>query len=256
MLANHPNVLSGGGVATNIIGGTGLFADGSAAAPSISFASTINTGFYKYNSNAIGFSAAGSDSLLFSANGYIYGAYGTAQFIQLNNPGNIALVAAGADQNITLTPSGTGQVIGPVGTASLPGFSFAGNTAQGIAISSSRVALVSSGSVCARVINATYAGLSIFNTLTFAASSGSALDARIDRTGSISAASLVFSTGADTTALTLDSSQNATFVGSVRAGNFTTAGAPPYAKGVIYFDTTLNKLRVGGATAFETITSV
>jgi hypothetical protein len=36
----------------------------------------------------------------------------------------------------------------------------------------------------------------------------------------------------------------------------TTAGAPAYQKGAIYFDTTLNKLRVGGATAWETITSV
>jgi hypothetical protein len=36
----------------------------------------------------------------------------------------------------------------------------------------------------------------------------------------------------------------------------TTAGAPAYVKGAIYFDTTLNKLRVGGATAWETITSV
>jgi len=35
----------------------------------------------------------------------------------------------------------------------------------------------------------------------------------------------------------------------------TTAGAPAYVKGAIYFDTTLNKLRVGGATAWETITS-
>ena len=36
----------------------------------------------------------------------------------------------------------------------------------------------------------------------------------------------------------------------------TTAGAPAYVKGAIYFDTTLNKLRVGGATAWETITSI
>lgn len=36
----------------------------------------------------------------------------------------------------------------------------------------------------------------------------------------------------------------------------TTAGAPAYVKGGIYFDTTLNKLRVGGATAWETCTSV
>jgi hypothetical protein len=36
----------------------------------------------------------------------------------------------------------------------------------------------------------------------------------------------------------------------------TTAAAPAYVQGAIYFDTTLNKLRVGGATAWETITSV
>jgi hypothetical protein len=36
----------------------------------------------------------------------------------------------------------------------------------------------------------------------------------------------------------------------------TTAGAPTYVKGAMYFDTTLNKLRIGGATAWETVTSV
>lgn len=36
----------------------------------------------------------------------------------------------------------------------------------------------------------------------------------------------------------------------------TTAGAPAYEVGAIYFDTTLNKLRVGGAAGWETITSV
>lgn len=36
----------------------------------------------------------------------------------------------------------------------------------------------------------------------------------------------------------------------------TTAGAPAYVLGGMYFDTTLNKLRIGGATAWETVTSV
>ncbi len=35
----------------------------------------------------------------------------------------------------------------------------------------------------------------------------------------------------------------------------TTAGSPSYVKGAIYFDTTLNKLRIGGASAWETVTS-
>ena len=37
--------------------------------------------------------------------------------------------------------------------------------------------------------------------------------------------------------------------------SYTTANRPPYAKGIIYFDLTTNKLVVGGATAYETITS-
>ncbi len=36
----------------------------------------------------------------------------------------------------------------------------------------------------------------------------------------------------------------------------TTAGAPAYVLGGMYFDTTLNKLRIGGATAWETVTSL
>lgn len=35
----------------------------------------------------------------------------------------------------------------------------------------------------------------------------------------------------------------------------TTVAAPAYVKGGMYFDTTLNKLRIGGATAWETVTS-
>ena len=36
----------------------------------------------------------------------------------------------------------------------------------------------------------------------------------------------------------------------------TTAGAPAYELGAMYFDTTLNKLRIGGATTWETVTSL
>ena len=37
--------------------------------------------------------------------------------------------------------------------------------------------------------------------------------------------------------------------------SFPTASAPAYRKGRLYFDTTLNKARIGGATAYETLTS-
>lgn len=43
--------------------------------------------------------------------------------------------------------------------------------------------------------------------------------------------------------------------GTIKPRLSTTALAPAYEKGAIYFDTTLNKLRVGGASGWETITS-
>ena len=53
-----------------------------------------------------------------------------------------------------------------------------------------------------------------------------------------------------TVALAINSS------GSLQLFSATTAAAPAYVKGAMYFDTTLNKLRIGGATAWETVTSV
>lgn len=59
-----------------------------------------------------------------------------------------------------------------------------------------------------------------------------------------------------TTALTLDNLLQATFAGLVFPVQAPTASAPTYVKGAIYFDTTLNKLMVGGATTWETVTSL
>lgn len=54
---------------------------------------------------------------------------------------------------------------------------------------------------------------------------------------------------------TLDALGNLTMLGTILPQQAPTASAPAYVKGAIYFDTTLNKLRVGGASAWETITS-
>jgi hypothetical protein len=48
----------------------------------------------------------------------------------------------------------------------------------------------------------------------------------------------------------------AIFNGTISPVQATTAAAPAYVKGAMYFDTTLNKLRIGGATGWETVTSV
>jgi hypothetical protein len=48
---------------------------------------------------------------------------------------------------------------------------------------------------------------------------------------------------------------NAFFSGTISPLQAATLSAPAYVKGAMYFDTTLNKLRIGGATAWETVTS-
>jgi hypothetical protein len=92
-----------------VIGGTGLFADGTAAAPSISFAADTDTGFYRVAANIIGVANNGSISMAFVAGGKIQGA-GLDNELALAGNGSVSLRAGGTNQNITLTPSGTGVV--------------------------------------------------------------------------------------------------------------------------------------------------
>jgi hypothetical protein len=116
-----------------VIGGTGLFTDGTAAAPSISFAADTDTGFYRDTSNLVGFTAGGASSLRFGSAGTIYGA-SNANYVRLNNSGGVELAAAGTNQNITLTPSGTGKTVIATGDfliGSVSGLGFGGTTLAG-----------------------------------------------------------------------------------------------------------------------------
>lgn len=94
---------------TNLtVTGVALFANGTAAAPSISFAADTDTGIYRYATNSIGFATGGANRFFMS--GSQFGGV-TGQNIDMPAAGSIALVASGTNQNITLTPSGTGGVI-------------------------------------------------------------------------------------------------------------------------------------------------
>ena len=297
--------------------GTGLFADGTAAAPSISFAAATNMGFYRVGPNDLGVSVGGAYSFIFGGGGTLYGANGTAR-LTLPASGSVGLVAAGTNQSITLTPSGTGQV-SHIGLSNFSDTLFFGNSSGsygritwGSALTFQAGAglpftLVSSnGTEVARGFangrfgigtGATDSGAllqigtnttdrtggMVFGTDTFlyrAGAGGLAIHDNLNGTPTlafynfatqlfavqhngaavtlrtlIAGNTMTFSTGASVLALTLDASQNAIFAGTVKPILATTAGAPAYVKGALYFDTTLNKLRVGGATAWETITS-
>lgn len=117
------NVLGGGAGPATSVGpapsGYGWFADGTAAAPSISFVNDTDTGFYLNGANTLGYAAGGSLALRF---GRAAGGIGNRAFIAgVSNAGVVNLfdsgeiyleagTAGGTNQNITLAPSGTGRV--------------------------------------------------------------------------------------------------------------------------------------------------
>lgn len=87
-----------------------LLGDGSAANPSYGFVSQVGTGFYK-TAITINASISGTLALSFTRNGTdgrIQSALGT-NYLELASAGGVSLFAAGTNQNITLTPSGTGM---------------------------------------------------------------------------------------------------------------------------------------------------
>ncbi len=88
----------------------GYFGNGTAAAPSISFENDTDTGFYNGAAGQLGFSSNGSQSLWFAGGGRLYGS-GVEAYVEMPSGGGVNLVAAGTNQNITLTPSGTGNVV-------------------------------------------------------------------------------------------------------------------------------------------------
>jgi hypothetical protein len=205
-------------------GRTGLFADGTAAAPSISFSADSDTGFYRSAANNVTFSSNGVNALKFADSGLTFTPNGiNAGFISnVGAGGGLALVALGTNQNITLTPNGTGfvspvnlNVTGTLGGASGTGVTLSYETAVGQL--------------------QTWGGKHL----------------SLNPIGN----NVLIGTTTNSGAL-LQVNGTATFAGTIQPQLATTAGAPAYVKGAIYFDTTLNKLRVGGASAWETITSV
>ena len=84
-------------------GSTGLFADGTAAAPPISFLSDPDTGVYLDAANTLGVATGGVGTIIFSSSAGI-------GKIKAHGSRVLALEAGTGNTNITLTPSGTGGV--------------------------------------------------------------------------------------------------------------------------------------------------
>jgi len=103
-----------------------LVGDGTAAAPSYSFINDSTTGFYRLSGNQIGISINGVHAGNFWSTGAnsIRFAGAANNFFECSNNGWIQIVAAGTNQNIYITPSGSGWVALPNNNNSQLGLTF------------------------------------------------------------------------------------------------------------------------------------
>lgn len=158
---------------------------------------------------------------------------------------NQVAMSANGTQSITATPSGAtingtvGLAMGLTGNATTTSINWGTN---GTGLFGSATAVNFSVSTVSQIgINSS--GITIATGNVSISTSGKGIT-----TGS--AIPLGFGTNTGTAAMTLNTT------GTLSVFQAPTASAPTYVKGAMYFDTTLNKLRIGGATAWETVTSV
>ena len=100
---NSGNNGNNGTSGTSGISATGSLADGTAAAPSLTFASDTNTGLYRYGVDTIGFSTAGALEMVLNANGNLgIGTASPTQLLDVN--GKVKLATVGTLKS-SMTPT-------------------------------------------------------------------------------------------------------------------------------------------------------
>lgn len=196
--------------------------------------------FVGYNAQANPISATSgiTNSTYIGANvsGSLGGTYNNETVIGSNAVGNGDNTVTIGDANVTSTYL-KGNVYAPSGIYSGTVLS-ADNNAGGVTIglTSSNQTMTFGRSVAAQIINI---ATGIAGTVTKTVNIGT-------NSGSTSTTNIAIGSTAGTSTTTIQGYFKPPALSS----------APTYVKGAVYFDTTLNKLRVGGATAWETITSV
>jgi hypothetical protein len=221
-------------------------ADGTAAAPAYAFTSEAGLGFYRVASTGVGFGTQSVLSLAFYPGGEIYGAQGSNR-ISLTAGGAILLSASSSNQPITLTPSGAAtagglslsrltstnqtlallnygtdelmSIVGTgytgVGSRSNTGFLLYSNNTE-------RARFLAGGNfLIAKTIDNTLGRLQVNGAITMEETAGTGLFGFFGGStlvyGSLAANPVVIRTN-NTAALTLDTSQNATFAKDILLG--------------------------------------
>lgn len=113
VLSNSSDTLTvANNISTGNITATGnlTVSNGTAANPSVNWSSSSTTGFYRSGAGTIGFSSNGVAQMYFTGGGVLLGAEAISQSLAMPTTGAVTLTAGGTNQNVNLTPSGTGSV--------------------------------------------------------------------------------------------------------------------------------------------------
>jgi hypothetical protein len=259
---------------------------GTAAAPSITTTGDTNTGVFFPAADTIAFTEGGAESMRIHSSGGV-------SIGNTTDPGatNLSVTGSASIQSLTVGKGGgtviTNTVVGRfalasnlVGTDNTAVGNFSQNPSTGFLNTS-----VGSGSLRFNTTgggNTAMGHLGLYSTTTGSYNTSIGYNAGNTNTtgnnntylGSTAVGSANNNTnetvigynavglGSNTTVIGNSSTTATKLFGSVTATGLIypqqapTATAPAYVIGAIYFDTTLNKLRVGGATGWETVTSV
>ena len=162
----------------------------------------------------------------------------------------LPIVQSSTTKQVSVANLTAGRAVSALSFASTTGANFAtssGNVGIGTASPTNKLDLGFTDTAMGWYLSGSYFATIKYTTaartLTITTNSGDATDAIILAT-------------ANTERMRINNTGNSIFAGTISPQQATTASAPAYVKGAMYFDTTLNKLRIGGATAWETVTSV
>lgn len=204
------------------------------------------------NINGYSNTSLGYNSLLANISGYQNIAIGTSSLSDnLSGNNNIAI----GSSSLIANTSGVGNLA--IGTSSLASNLIGGSN---VAIGYAALAFITTsnntaiGYMAGRNITG---GVTANSTSSTSVYIGASTMASADgNTNEIVIGYNVTGNGTNTVTLGNSSIVKTVLQGVVMIKQATTASAPAYIKGGLYFDITLNKLRVGGTTAWETVTSV
>jgi hypothetical protein len=211
-------------------------------------------GLYAFQKNTTGYgnTANGARALQKNTTGDANTANGVSALLDLTTAtiAVTAIVNATAYQIVTLGTTTTAQWIASGATTGSVGEVFTANAVAGVGTGT----VATSSNVAVQCLNNTALGYNAGRGIT-TGSGNTILGANVTGLAAGLTNNVIIANG--TGSIRVQSNATTiTFADVILPPQAVTASAPAYVKGGMYFDTTLNKMRIGGATAWETLNSV